>query len=378
MYYIDSLMLKAFRNYKQQHLYFSPRLNILVGENGQGKTNLIEAIYYLTVTRSFRTNRDQELANWNDNSFLIKGVFVKNSFKDELQVKYRSGKPLNVKLNQESLNRFDHLQRYPVVVFSPDDLMLIREGPSIRRRFLNLEGSRLSPVYFSALRSYQKVLQQRNRLLKESFNNRLMMKQLIEPWNDSLVSIGSSIIQTRVKIIKELENEAKNFFKQMTRANETLTLEYDCEFEYSTEQKETMKNFLEVLLSRNEIELRRGSTQVGPHLDDLKILINGYDTRKYSSQGQKRTAALALKMAEVSLFKKMHEDWPIILLDDVFSELDQNRKQYFLNYIRANTGQCFITTATDRNEIINNLEVEHKIFSVCRGSVNNENSGSGH
>lgn len=378
MYYIDSLLVKGFRNYNQQHLHFSPRLNILVGENGQGKTNLIEAIYYLTVTRSFRTNRDQELANWHDNYFFIKGTFIKNDFKDELQVIYRSGKPLNVKLNQESLNRFDHLQRYPVVVFSPDDLMLIREGPSVRRRFLNLEASRLSPVYFSELRAYQRVLQQRNSLLKESYNNRQTLGRRIEPWNDSLVSLGTNIVQARVKIIKALEREAKIFFEQMTKANETLKLDYACGFDYGEGQKETKNNFLSLLSSKYETELRRGSTQVGPHLDDMKILINGYDTRKYSSQGQKRTAALALKMAEVSLFKKMHETWPIILLDDVFSELDQNRKQYFIDYLKNNTGQCFITTATDLNSIVNNLKREYKIFTVCRGSIKNENSGPGH
>ncbi len=378
MYYIDSLLVKGFRNYNQQQLHFNPRLNILVGENGQGKTNLIEAIYYLTVTRSFRTNRDQELANWHDNRFFIKGTFIKSDFKDELQVFYRSGKPLDVKLNRQSLNRFDYLQRYPVVVFSPDDLMLIREGPSIRRRFLNLEASRLSTVYFSELRAYQRVLQQRNSLLKEGYNSRQSLGRRIEPWNDSLVSLGTNIVQARVKIIKALEKEAKIFFHQMTNANETLTLDYACGFDYCEGQKETRKNFLDLLSSRYETELRRGSTQVGPHLDDLKILINGYDTRKFSSQGQKRTAALALKMAEVSLFKKIHENWPIILLDDVFSEFDQSRKQYFLEYLKNNTGQCFITTASDLNGIINNVNREYKIFTVCRGSIKNENSGPGH
>jgi len=372
------LMVKGFRNYNQQHLYFNPRLNILVGENGQGKTNLIEAIYYLTVTRSFRTNRDQDLANWDDNYFVIKGKFVKNDFNDELQVIYRSGKPLQVKLNQESLKRFDYLQRYPVVAFSPDDLMLIREGPSVRRRFLNLEASRLSPVYFDELRAYQRVLQQRNKLLKESFTKRQTLEKRIEPWNNSLVSHGTNIVQARVKIIEELEKEAKIFFEQMNKNNETLSLEYACEFDYSEKLTETRNNFLSLLLSRYETELKRGSTLVGPHLDDMKILINGYDTRKFSSQGQKRTAALALKMAEVSLFKKMHENWPIILLDDVFSEFDQYRKQYFLDYLKKNTGQCFITTASDKNEIINNLKMQYKVFTVYQGSIKYENCRPGH
>lgn len=347
----------------------------MIGENGQGKTNIIEAIYYLTVTRSFRTNQDQELINWNDNNFFLKGTFIKDNFKDELQVSYQSGKPLNVKLNQEIQNRFNHLHKYPMVVFSPDDLLLIREGPSIRRRFLNLEASRLSPVYFSELRAFQRVLQQRNSLLKEGYKNRYDLGRNIEPWNESLVSLGTNIIQARVKIIKALEEEAKVFFEQITEGNESLQLEYACGFEYSSDYKETKNNFLTVLSSKYEKELRRGSSLVGPHLDDLKIMINGHDTRKYSSQGQKRTAALALKMAEVNLFKRKHEKMPIILLDDVFSEFDQYRKQYFLNYLKENTGQCFITTAVGLNSIISKLERDYKIFTVQRGSIKHENSG---
>lgn len=375
MYYIDFLKLKGFRNYQDEQFNFSPRLNLFFGENGQGKTNIIEAIYYLTVTRSFRTNRDQELTNWNDNYFFIKGTFIKGDFKDELQVSYRSGTPLNVKINRENQNRFDHLQKYPVVVFSPDDLLLIREGPSIRRRFLNLEGSRLSPVYFSDLRAFQRVLQQRNSLLKEGYKNRYKVSRSIEPWNESLASLGTNIIQARVKNIKALEEEAKKFFHQMTEGSESLELEYACDIDCCSDYKETKSQFLSLLSSKYDQELRRGSSLVGPHLDDLKIMINGHDTRKYSSQGQKRTAALALKMAEVNLFKRKHEKMPIILLDDVFSEFDQYRKQYFLDYLKENTGQCFITTAIGLNGIINKLERDYKIFTVWRGSIKNENSG---
>lgn len=347
----------------------------MVGKNGQGKTNILEAIYYLSVTRSFRTNRDQELTNWNDNYFFLKGIFFKDDFKDELQVIYHSGKPLNVKLNQESLNRFDHLQRYPVVAFSPDDLLLIREGPSIRRRFLNLEASRLSLIYFTELRAYQRVLQQRNSLLKEGYKNRHSLNSSLKAWNESLVTLGTSVVQARVKIIKELEVEAKVFFSQMTDGNESLSLEYACGFDYCSDHKETESNFIELLTSKKEQELSRGSTLVGPHLDDMKIMINGYDTRKFSSQGQKRTAALALKMAEVNLFKKIHQKVPIILLDDVFSELDQYRKQYFLDYLKDNTGQCFITSAADLNGIVKKISIDHKVFTVWQGSIKNENSG---
>ncbi|MGM0651622.1 MAG: DNA replication/repair protein RecF, partial [Bacillota bacterium] len=188
-------------------------------------------------------------------------------------------------------------------------------------------------------------------------------------------SLGTNIIQARVKNIKALEEEAKKFFHQMTEGSESLELEYACDIDCCSDYKETKSQFLSLLSSKYDQELRRGSSLVGPHLDDLKIMINGHDTRKYSSQGQKRTAALALKMAEVNLFKRKHEKMPIILLDDVFSEFDQYRKQYFLDYLKENTGQCFITTAIGLNGIINKLERDYKIFTVWRGSIKNENSG---
>lgn len=374
MYYIDSLLIKGFRNYRHQQLQFNPRLNILVGENGQGKTNLLEIIYYLSVTRSFRTNRDQELAHWDDRFFFLKGCFLKDDFRNEVQINYRQNGQLKVLINNDPVKRYDHLQRFPVVVFSPDDLLLIREGPSTRRRFLNLEASRLSPVYFKELRAYQRVLQQRNHLLKDKYNNG-MINKLLEPWDQSLVTLGGNIIHSRLEMIRELEKEARPFFDQMTDSKEKLSLEYVSSVEVSGEPPVSKESFYRELLAKRDQELKRGSTAIGPHLDDFKILLNGRDTRMYSSQGQKRTAALALKMAEVSLFKKQHDDCPIILLDDVFSELDQERKSHLLDFLKDNTGQCFITTAVGLNSLVASLNRDHKVITVHQGSISNEKSG---
>ncbi len=374
MYYIDSLLIKGFRNYRHQQLQFNPRLNILVGENGQGKTNLLEIIYYLSVTRSFRTNRDQELAHWDDRFFFLKGCFLKDDFRNEVQINYRQNGQLKVLINNNPVKRYDHLQRFPVVVFSPDDLLLIREGPSTRRRFLNLEASRLNPVYFKELRAYQRILQQRNHLLKDKYNNG-MINKLLEPWDQSLVTLGGNIIHSRLEMIRELEKEARPFFDQMTDSKEKLSLEYVSSVEVSGEPPVLKESFYRELLAKRDQELKRGSTAIGPHLDDFKILINGRDTRMYSSQGQKRTAALALKMAEVSLFKKQHNDCPIILLDDVFSELDQERKSHLLDFLKDNTGQCFITTAVGLNSLVASLNRDHKVITVHQGSISNEKSG---
>ncbi len=374
MYYIDSLLIKNFRNYKHQQVQFNPRLNILMGRNAQGKTNLLETIYYLSVTRSFRTNRDQELAHWDDRHFFLKGCFLKDDFSNEIQVSYRHNEQLKVLINSDPVKRYDHLQQFPVVIFSPDDLLLIREGPSTRRRFLNLEASRLSPVYFKELRMYQRILQQRNQLLKDKYNY-TAINTLLDPWDQALVTSGTNIIHNRIEMIGELEKEAQLLFNQMTNCREKLSLKYVTSVEADGNLQLTKEKFYRNLIAKRDQELKRGSTAIGPHLDDLEISINGYDTRKYSSQGQKRTAALALKMAEVSLFKKQHNDCPIILLDDVFSEFDRERKSHLLAFLKENTGQCFITTAVGLNSLVESLNRDHKIINVHQGSISNEKGG---
>jgi DNA replication and repair protein RecF len=375
LYYIDSLQLKGFRNYRQLKVNFHPRLNLVVGNNAQGKTSLLEAIYYLSVTRSFRTGKDHELANREDGYFFLKGRFIKDDFKNDIQVSYRSKGQLKVVINNNSANRYDHLQQFPVVVFSPDDLNLIREGPSTRRRFLNLEASRLSPVYFKELRAYQRALLQRNHLLKNNRNSG-NIDNLLEPWNKALADLGSSIIHFRVELIQSLEKETRQFFNLMTSAREQLSLDYISSIDFSEGLQETKRNFIKLLAAKKDQELKKGSTAVGPHLDDLKISINNYDTRYYSSQGQKRTATLALKMAEVILFGQKHNESPIILLDDVFSEFDSDRKRHLLEFLNLKAGQCFITTAADSGSLSDFLQCDYKVLTVHQGSVRIEETGN--
>lgn len=378
MFYLESLLIKGFRNYQYQQLNFNPRLNIIYGGNAQGKTNLLESIYYLSVTRSFRTRREQELVNWEEPLFFLKGKFYKNDLRNSIRISYRRNAQLKVKCNDKIVSRYAHLQQFPIVAFSPDDVLLIKEGPSIRRRFLNLEASRLSPQYFEELRAYQRVLQQRNHLLKKIYGRgSRQINELLEPWDETLVSLGSNIIHTRVKIIKYLEKEGKVFFENMTSSRETISLEYAASVEYSEAFNETKEIFRRRLEKAREIEIRKGSTVVGPHLDDLKIMINGYDSRKYSSQGQKRTAALSLKMAEVSLFRKEHNDCPIILLDDVFSEFDERRKMHLLDFLRDNTGQCFISTAIGIDNVLESISSDYKNISIHQGRAGDEVSRSG-
>jgi len=371
LYYLESLQLKGFRNYHNEQLQFHPRLNLVIGENAQGKTNLLESIYYLSVTRSFRTNRDQELANFEDRYFYLKGSFIKDDLKHVVQASYRQNDQLKISVNSNQADRFDHLQSFPVVVFSPDDLQIIRDGPAVRRRFLNLEGSRLNPLYFEDLKNYQRILMQRNFLLKEK-RYHPKIRDYLEPWDQALADLGSSIISSRLVLIEAIEKEASIFFETMTGSFEELTLSYSSTIDFCENPETTRNNFLRTLSEKRDAELKRGTTIIGPHLDDLKVMINGSDSRRYSSQGQKRTAALALKMAEVSLFRMRNNDSPIILLDDVFSEFDNSRKGYLLKFIREIAGQCFISTATDLNGLIEKNNSDYKIITVKQGSAFDE------
>lgn len=375
MLYLTNLLLADFRNYRQQEMQFHPRLNIIVGENAQGKTNLLEAIYYLAVTRSFRTHRDQEMVRRDTHFFLIKGHFLKNSVVYAAQTSYQSIGQLQIKINSVPANRLDYVHQFPVVIFSPDDLMLIREGPLVRRRFINLEASRLSAPYLRQLKDYQRVLLHRNQILRGKYS-RYKIDELLEPWDQALVNLGSSIIKKRLEILQSLEKEAQIFFDRMTKCSEKLSLEYTSSVKYSKKKENIEKSFHEQLINRRGREINRGSTLLGPHLDDIKILINDYDTKRYSSQGQKRTAVLALRMGEASLFYKQNNETPIILLDDVFSEFDSERKKYFLDFLRENEAQCFITTTADTKELIANLHREHKIISVRQGNIVDERAGT--
>lgn len=371
MFYLDNLLLRGFRNYLDQQLFFHPNLNLVVGENAQGKTNLLESIYYLSVTRSFRTTREQELANFEDRTFFLRGQFVVDDFKNKVQVSYRLGDQLKVLVDDNPAYRFDHLQRFPVVVFSPDDLQIIKDGPSVRRRFLNLEGSRLSPLYFDDLKNYHRALLQRNALLK-NIGASSSLSERLEPWDQSLASFGVNIIKTRIYLLEALEKEADLFFESMTGSVEKLNLTYKGTVIFNGDTSIMKDSFLRSLREKRSMDIKKGSTSVGPHLDDFKISINGFDTRHYSSQGEKRTAALALKMAEVSLFNTRNKECPIILLDDVFSEFDRSRKEHLLRFLKEKKGQCFISTAGDLNELAESLGRECNIIKVKQGRASYE------
>lgn len=367
--YLAALKLINFRNYSRQELSLHPKINIFTGLNAQGKTNLLEAVYYLAVSRSFRTNQESELVRFGSDFFYVKGDFQNNKERYQVEIGYRQPRRLQIKLNNKVLKRAEYIYRHPVVIFSPDDLLLVKEGPSIRRRFLDMEGSRLKPLYYRRLRDYYRALQQRNRILKEKRGSRSFDYSLLEPWDQALVKMGSKIVEERIKLLKALESRARSHFATLTAESESLSLRYLATINFHGNYELLESAFQEQLTAGHAAEVRKGSTLVGPHLDDFAVMINGCDARKYGSQGQQRSVVLALKMGEVDLFNSAGGEQTILLLDDVFSEFDEERCNHLLQFLSRREGQSIITTAVPSWEPGRNCPGQSKIYSVCRGKI---------
>ena len=375
---MESLDLKNFRNYCRQAFVFCPGINIFYGKNGQGKTNILEAVYYLSVSRSFRTSQDSEIVRLGSDYFYLQGTFAIGEGRHFAEIGYMQPRSLQIKINGKPFSRSEYLYRHPVVVFAPDDLLMVKEGPSVRRHFLDMECSRLKPLYYGRLRDYYRALRQRNRLLKENRGNRYFDISLLEPWEQVLAQSGSWIIRERIRFLESLESLAQPYFASLTAESEKLSLCYKSALD-PVDGSEWDEGFMkEQLVKSRSLELRKGSTSLGPHLDDFILLINGLDIRKYGSQGQQRSTVLALKMGEVDLFDRAGGERSILLLDDVFSELDGDRRRRLLNFLNSRDDQSFITTAVPLQDLKKDYSQGSCFFMICEGKVNLERAGQGY
>ena len=368
---IKRIYLKNFRNLKSVLLDFNSDLNIIVGDNGQGKTNLLEAIYYISTGRSHRTSTDKELINFSeddnsDNKKLI--IQTKILKEDKLNQKLSlqiQGRDKLFKVDDKEVEKIsDFIGKLNVVLFSPEDLDLVKGGPANRRDFLDTEVSQVNPYYYHQLKKYEKVLKQRNNLLKEIRYNSNKDKSVLEVFTDQLVSIGSKIIKKRQEVVEKLKILARLHQRKLTDNQENLKVIYDPSFKFEN-IKSIEEEFNEIITKKIDKEIERGYTLIGPHRDDLILEINGYDIRKFGSQGQQRTAALALKLAELEFMKSESGEYPVLLLDDVFSELDGIRRQELINFIGQRI-QTFITT-TDKLLVEDIASDEDKYFYIKSG-----------
>ncbi|NHN32283.1 DNA replication/repair protein RecF [Paenibacillus agricola] len=368
---LKKLSLRNYRNYDEVHVETDHMVNIIIGPNAQGKTNLLEAIFVLALTKSHRTHQDKELIQWDARHTMLHGEVEKKYglCKLDLTISQQGKKAKINGLEQKKLSQF--IGSINVVMFAPEDLEIVKGTPSIRRRFLDMEIGQVYPTYLYDLSQYQKILLQRNNYLKQLFTTRDTKAALLDVWNAQLVQYGIKIIKKRQSFIQKLQRWAEKIHSGITAGQEEIKIAYACSFDQQIVEDETVlfDQFMIKLSQVKEQELRRGVTLVGPHRDDLLFTINGKDVQTFGSQGQQRTTALSLKLAEIELIREEVGEYPILLLDDVLSELDQYRQTQLIETFQ-NKVQTFITTtgieSIDRSKL-DNASVIH----VRNGSLNN-------
>lgn len=360
--YIQSLELKNYRNYDRLIIEFSSGTNILYGDNAQGKTNILEAVYLGATTKSHRGSKDKEIIRFGENESHIRIHLMKQDIGHQIDMHLKKSRTKGAAIDRIPIKRSSDLLGFvPVIFFSPEDLSIIKNGPSERRKFLDIELSQLEKMYLHQLSSYNKVMAQRNNLLKQLAYQRELLDTL-DSWDLQLVKYGSEVIRYRRKFIEDLNEIIREIHKNLTGKKEKIVLKYDYSVNYD--------EFLTVLQRKREIDLKYASTGAGPHRDDIEFLVNGIDIRRFGSQGQQRTAALSLKLAQIELVKRQTGETPILLLDDVLSELDSSRKNYLLDSIKDI--QTLIT-CTGLEEFINSHLQIDKMFQVKSGKIVREN-----
>jgi DNA replication and repair protein RecF len=356
--YINKLSLLNFRNYNIGTINFDKGINIIYGENAQGKTNLLEAIYLCATSKSYRTLNDKEMIKIGKDEGHINVKYNKNNRENEIDIHLRKNSNKGIALNKipiRSLNQL--LGNITVIMFSPEDLGLIKNGPKERRKFINIELCQLSSIYYYNIKQYNKVLKQRNNLLKLIRNNRSNRGEL-EVWDVQLLDYGKKVIEERDKFIKEINPIFSDIHYRLSGNKEKMSIIYETNTTTLTYEKKLKDN--------REKDIIIGSTSIGPHKDDIKFLINNIDIRKYGSQGQQRTAALSLKLSEIELVKQFLNESPILLLDDVLSELDKNRQKFLIKSLEGI--QTIITCTGVEDYIKKNINIE-KMYYIKEGNI---------
>lgn len=359
---IKSLELDNFRNYGTLSINFDSGTNILYGDNAQGKTNILEAIYLSATTKSHKGSKDRDIIHFDAEEAHIRTYVVKDGLENRVDMHLRKNKSKGIAINGQKIKKAaDLLGLLNVVFFSPEDLSIIKNGPSERRRFVDMELCQLDKLYLNDLNNYNKIVNQRNKLLKEiSFNPGL--KDTLFVWDSQLVSYGSKLINRRKAFIAQLNEIIYEIHTKLSGGKEELHIVYEPDV-----LPEDFEKKLEVSQER---DIRLKQTSIGPHRDDFSFMVGEIDIRKFGSQGQQRTAALSLKLSEIELVKKITKDTPLLLLDDVLSELDSNRQNYLLNSI----GDIqTIITCTGLEEFVNNRFEINKVFRVSNATVVQEN-----
>ena len=359
---IESIELKNYRNYEHLQLELSPGTNIFYGDNAQGKTNILESVYVCCTTKSHKGSKDKEMIRFGEDEAHIKLTVRKQDVPYRIDMHLKKNKAKGIAINGIPIRKASELFGIVnVVFFSPEDLNIIKNGPAERRRFLDLELCQLNKLYVHGLIQYNRVVTQRNKLLKElSFHPEY--EETLDIWDLQLAQYGRQVIEYRTDFVKQLNEMIVGIHNQLSGGKEHLEIFYEPNVEAEK---------LEDALAKNrDPDLRQRTTGIGPHRDDISFIVNGIDIRRFGSQGQQRTAALSLKLAEIELVKYLVKDYPVLLLDDVLSELDGSRQEHLLagiDHIQT------MITCTGLEDFLSHRFPIDKIYKVVEGTVSGEN-----
>ena len=351
---VTKIEFNSFRNIESEIIEFTDGINVIYGENAQGKTNILEGIYLFARGKSFRAFKDKELVNFNSNVAYAKIDFKTRDEETRLGVEISKSLPKRFYRNNVKINKTSEIiGEFRAVLFCPSHLGIIKDAPAVRRKFIDVAISQLRPVYLKMMTRYNQVLEERNTIIKMNPQEREANESLIDIYSEELASLSCDIADIRNEYIKKLDHWVKIFFNEMTNGKEIPKITYESNGEESDfSSREALKQrYLHLLNDYKEREYKYGATLFGIHKDDLKIEINGKDSRLYSSQGQQRSLALAMKMAEGEISREGKGEYPVFLFDDVLSELDDSRKKYILSNIK---GRQVIITACDKSVFENN------------------------
>lgn len=357
---IDSLELLNFRNYERENFHFDPETNVLFGDNAQGKTNVLEGIYLCSTTRSHKGSKDREMIRINQNDAHLRMFVIKDGIRHKIDVHLKKNKAKGIAVDGVPVKKSGELLGISnVVFFSPEDLGIIQNGPEARRKFIDMELCQLDKMYLFHLTKYKHVLRQRNELLKQiSINSELL--DTLDIWNSKLVEYGTYVIRARREFTEKLNGYIKDIHKSLTGGKEKIELTY--------EPNVSEDRFEQKILMEEQKDLFTKTTNAGPHRDDLSFFSEEKDLRKFGSRGQQRTGALSLKLTEIRIVEEKTGEKPILLLDDVLSELDRKRQNYLLEHIK---GIQTIITCTGLEEFIKNGINIQKTFEIVSGTVKN-------
>ena len=360
--FIKRLQMLNYRNYNVLDINLGPHVNVFMGDNAQGKTNILEGIYYCAFARSHRTSKDRELINWNADNALLSVMVGRERLDKRIDISILKDGKKAIQINKIKIKKIGELfGNFNVVMFSPEDLKIIKDSPGVRRKFIDMELCQLNPKYYYNLVQYNKVLNERNSILR----NRNINKDILDVYDMQLVEFGYNIIMERLEYIQKLNKYSAKIHSDITSGKEKI------EFKYISTIKdlENIRESFYSLLEKNRVrDCERGITSVGPHRDDFTVLINDIDTKSYGSQGQQRTAVLTIKFSSLKIIKELTGEHPVLLLDDVLSELDFSRKRYILSTI----GDIqTIITCTGIEDLYEYLDDKSKVFKVKDGEILN-------